>query len=49
MPTCMQAIPMLVAVRLRPMWEKELEKGDYSCVSVVEGNLIVVMDPWYDA
>ena len=44
-----QAIPMLVAVRLRPMWDKELEKGDYSCVRVVEGNLVVVIDPWYDA
>ncbi|KAL1530516.1 hypothetical protein AB1Y20_001417 [Prymnesium parvum] len=41
--------PMLVAVRLRPLWIKEVEAGDYSVVSVLESKVIVVVDPWYDA
>ena len=43
-----QSMPMLVAVRLRPLWEKEVEAGDYSTVRVLEGKVVVVLDPWYD-
>lgn len=44
-----QSMPMLVAVRLRPLSSKELEVGDYSTVQVIEGKVVVVLDPWYDA
>ena len=44
-----QSMPMLVAVRVRPLWDKELEGGDYSTVRVIEGKVVVVLDPWYDA
>ena len=44
-----QSMPMLVAVRLRPLSPKELEAGDYSTVQVIEGKVVVVLDPWYDA
>jgi len=43
-----QAMPMLVAVRLRPMWDKELEVGDYNCIRIVDGKMVIVLDPWYD-
>ena len=42
-------IPMLVAVRVRPLWEKEEVAGDYSTVQVLESKVVVVLDPWYDA
>ena len=44
-----QSMPMLVAVRVRPLWDKELDCGDYSVVRVIEGKVVVVLDPWYDA
>jgi hypothetical protein len=44
-----QDMPMLVAVRVRPLWDKEVEAGDYNTVQVVEGKMVVVLDPWYDA
>ena len=44
-----EQMPMLVAVRLRPLSSKEAEAGDTSIVSIVENKLIVVRDPWYDA
>ena len=40
---------MLVAVRMRPLWQKEAEAGDFSCVRVLDGKVVVVTDPWYDA
>ena len=40
---------MLVAVRMRPLWQKEAEAGDFSCVRVMDGKVVVVTDPWYDA
>lgn len=43
-----QAMPMLVAVRLRPMWEKEQEAGDYNCMQILDGKVVIVLDPWYD-
>jgi len=42
-------IPMLVAVRVRPLWDKEIEAGDYGTVRVLENKVVVVLDPWYDA
>lgn len=44
-----QSMPMLVAVRVRPLWEKESDAGDYNTVQVLEGKVVVVLDPWYDA
>ena len=44
-----QSMPMLVAVRVRPLWNKEREAGDYNTVRVLEGKVVVVLDPWYDA
>jgi hypothetical protein len=44
-----QAMPMLVAVRVRPMWAKEEAAGEYNTVTVLEGKVVTVMDPWYDA
>jgi hypothetical protein len=43
-----QAMPMLVAVRMRPMWEKEQEAGDYNCIRILDGKVVIVLDPWYD-
>ena len=42
-------VSMMVAVRLRPLWDKEIEAGDYNIVSVLESKVVVVVDPWYDA
>ena len=39
---------MLVAVRVRPMWEKEIDMGDYSTVRVLEEKVIVVINPDFD-
>ena len=47
--TKQQDAPMLVAVRLRPLWQKEVDAGDYNIVSVLESKVVVVTDPWYDA
>ena len=44
-----QEMQMLVAVRMRPLWQKEAEAGDFSCVRVMDGKVVVVTDPWYDA
>ena len=48
-PSISSHTPMLVAVRLRPLGGREVEAGEYSVVSVLEGKVVVVMDPWYDA
>ena len=47
--TKQQDAPMLVAVRLRPLWQKEVDADDYNIVSVLESKVVVVTDPWYDA
>ena len=39
---------MLVAVRMRPLWQKEDDAGDHRCVSVLQGKVVNVTDPWYD-
>ena len=44
-----QSMPMQVAVRLRPLWAKEHEAGDYDTVKVLENKVVVVLDPWYAA
>jgi hypothetical protein len=43
-----QSMPMLVAVRMRPMWDKEKEAGDYNCIRILDGKVVIVLDPWYD-
>ena len=43
-----QQMPMLVAVRVRPLWAKESDAGDYNTVRVLESKVVVVLDPWYD-
>ena len=41
-------MPMLVAVRMRPMWQKEADAGDFNTVRIVDGKVVIVIDPWYD-
>jgi len=36
---------IMVAVRLRPMWKKELDKGDVSIVKILDRNVVILMDP----
>ena len=36
---------ILVAVRLRPMWKKELDKGEISIVKILDRNVVILMDP----
>ena len=43
-----QEMQMLVAVRMRPLWQKEDDAGDVRCVSVLQGKVVNVVDPWYD-
>ena len=43
-----QEMQMLVAVRMRPLWQKEDDAGDQRCVSVLQGTVVNVTDPWYD-
>lgn len=35
----------MVAVRLRPMWKKELEKNELSAVKILDRNVVILMDP----
>ena len=34
-----------VAVRLRPMWKKEKDKGEMSIVKILDRNVVILMDP----
>ena len=34
-----------VAVRLRPMWKKEIDKGEISIVKILDKNVVILMDP----
>lgn len=36
---------IMVAVRLRPMWKKESEAGEYSIVRVLDRKLVILRDP----
>ena len=36
---------IMVALRLRPMWKKEIEKGETSIVRVMDNNLVILRDP----
>ena len=36
---------IMVAVRLRPMWKKEKEKGEISIVKILDRNVVILMDP----
>jgi len=36
---------IMVAVRLRPMWKKELDKGEISIVKILDKNVVILMDP----
>jgi len=35
----------MVAVRLRPMWERETERGDLSIVKIMDRNVVILRDP----
>jgi len=35
----------MVAVRLRPMWNKEKEKGELNIVKILDRNVVILMDP----
>ena len=36
---------IMVAVRLRPMWKKESEGGEYPIVKVLDRKIVIVRDP----
>ena len=36
---------ILVAVRLRPMWKKEENRGEISIVKILDRNVVILMDP----
>ena len=36
---------IMVAVRLRPMWKKEVDKGEISIVKILDRNVVILMDP----
>ena len=36
---------IMVAVRCRPMWKKEKEKGEVDCVKILDRNVVILMDP----
>jgi kinesin family protein 18/19 len=36
---------IMVAVRLRPMWKKETEKGEISIVKIMDRNVVILRDP----
>lgn len=38
-------ITLQVAVRLRPMWQKEEDKGEISIVKILDQNVVILMDP----
>ena len=35
----------MVAVRLRPMWKKEKDKGELGIVKILDRNVVILMDP----
>jgi hypothetical protein len=36
---------IMVAIRLRPMWKKETEKGEIPIVKIMDKNCVVLRDP----
>jgi len=36
---------IMVAVRLRPMWKKEVDKNEISIVKILDTNVVILMDP----
>lgn len=36
---------IMVAVRLRPMWKKENDRGEYCIVKIMDRNLVILRDP----
>lgn len=36
---------IMVAVRLRPMWQKENDRGEISIVKILDKNLVILRDP----
>ena len=36
---------IMVAIRLRPMWKKENDKGEVSVVKILDRNVVILMDP----
>ena len=38
-----------IPLSCRSFVSQEVEAGDYSTVRVLEGKVVVVLDPWYDA
>lgn len=36
---------ILVAVRLRPMWKKEQDKGEIGIVKILDKNVVILRDP----
>lgn len=36
---------IMVAVRLRPMWKKEKDKGEVSITKLLDRNVVILMDP----
>lgn len=36
---------IMVAVRLRPMWKKEQDKGEVSITKILDRNVVILMDP----
>jgi kinesin family protein 18/19 len=34
-----------VVVRLRPIWKKEVEKGEFNIVKILDRNVVVLRDP----
>jgi len=35
----------MVAVRLRPLWEKEQKKGEFSIVKILDEKVVILGDP----
>jgi len=35
----------MVAVRMRPMWKKETEKGEIGIVKILDKNCVILRDP----
>jgi len=36
---------IMVAVRLRPMWKKEQERGEIGIVKILDRNVVILRDP----
>lgn len=36
---------IMVAVRLRPMWQKETDRGEIAIVKILDKNLVILRDP----